>query len=218
MTTYTTQINGTALVVDITAEGRRADLENEGQGLSTFGVTIEAIRRIVPKDFAMIQTNEYREHSQPLVEVLTDGSDLDADDIYDEDSDPGEVIYCSDPDAMIVLMALAADKGEPLSLEWQSEGSTFWLLHDIEHTRADCWVDRDYNADGAAGINFPVEGRTEQSASVRAALEAIRTGVVDVSEVLAEITDNAKPFDERFGYEPTTLDDVLASCTLTLKV
>lgn len=214
--------DGPPLTINIEAGGDRADPDDAGQGMVSYTFTAATLRRVVPVGMHRIVTGEHDEWTTDLLGDLLEDSGEVAEDLRDtdEDGDPiigdDEELTTGNVDAVIALIRVAHDRGEPLELRADTDGSAFWVFHDVEHARCDAWTDAAYGEHGAAGISGPLQGDDESAATMRAARAAIRAGV-DAAEVLRELLDNETPFLNRFGYEANHAAELLKGATITFQ-
>ncbi len=171
------------LTFDVEAE----DKEGVAPGICTFRVSKEDVLRIIPEGFTKISGRE-RQSKEDLRELIIQRSRI-------------SEISISNPNRAVLLMALAIEQGEELDLSWKSDGSAFWLLHDIAHVD-DCRIDLEAGVGGMGDLWLP---EIEGGATFRAGIEAHRTGLVSVEEAIREMEINAVTFERRFKQVPTYL-------------
>ena len=112
------------------------------------------------------------------------------------------MVETSDVDGALLVIGLMAEQGGEFSFSWTSEGSAFWLHHDLAgHVAHDVDV-----SDGDASLE--VDDWREERAHVEGARSALRAGV-PLCEIVREIVDTESAFRERFDCECGALETFL---------
>ena len=114
--------------------------------------------------------------------------------------------YIYDTDTMLCVLAVALERDMPLSIEWYSDGSVFWLFHDLAHVWNDVTA---YEEDSTWTAEIYVDGMSEDNANIEGARLAMANGLT-LYDVVREIADVEKEYKERFGFDSRALEAILA--------
>lgn len=195
---YVAKIGRATVRFSIDADPTGEHAEFQGGSTMTFDpVDVERFQDIDAGNYSM----DGRRHGYPLGDLLRESEP--------DDDDP---VPCSNADACIMMLAAMGLAGGEYDVEYTSDGSAFWLFHDLSHARHDVEV-----GDDGRQLTISISGdHDERRAHVEGGREALRAGM-GLAEVVREIVGNEGEFGERFGVASGALDDLLGSLTVEVR-